>query len=156
MVLTTLDLFSLTGVNNKDRSGKTPLHTAILSKQFKVVDMLLQYGADVTVTDDAGDTPLHTAIYVGSERLVMVSISAIIVTSHFSFFCSTNASVSFLLFGISCLSHVLFQKTLLRQAGTDVNALGRGSCTPLHLAAEMDNDAICKILVSHSHLYLSP
>lgn len=93
LFLTTLDLFSLTGVNNKDRSGKTPLHTAILSKQFKVVDMLLQYGADVTVTDDAGDTPLHTAIYVGSERLVTVSISAIVVTSHFSFFCSTNASV---------------------------------------------------------------
>lgn len=77
MFLTPLDVFSLPGVNNKDRSGKTPLHTAILSKQFTVVDMLLQYGADVTVTDDAGDTPLHTAIYVGSERLVMVSISAI-------------------------------------------------------------------------------
>ena len=72
-----LDTFQLTGVNTRDKSGKTPLHTAILSKQHTIVDMLLNHGADVTVTDDAGDTPLHTAIYVGSERLVLVSIVTI-------------------------------------------------------------------------------
>ena len=63
------------GVNNGDKSGKTPLHTAILSKQFRIVDRLLECGADVTIKDDAGDTALHTAIRVGSERLVLVSIS---------------------------------------------------------------------------------
>lgn len=67
----------MTGVNNKDRSGKTPLHTAILSKQFRIVDRLLESGADVTITDDAGDTALHTAIHVGSEKLVLVSIGSI-------------------------------------------------------------------------------
>ena len=61
-------------VNNRDKSGKTPLHTAILSKQFRIVDRLLECGADVTITDDAGDTALHTAIHVGSEKLVLVSM----------------------------------------------------------------------------------
>ena len=61
-------------VNNTDKSGKTPLHTAILAKQFRIVDRLLECGADVTIKDDAGDTALHTAIRVGSERLVLVSI----------------------------------------------------------------------------------
>lgn len=61
-------------VNNGDKSGKTPLHTAILSKQFRIVDRLLECGADVTITDDAGDTALHTAIHVGSEKLVLVSM----------------------------------------------------------------------------------
>ena len=61
-------------VNNGDKSGKTPLHTAILSKQFRIVDRLLDCGADVTITDDAGDTALHTAIHVGSEKLVLVSM----------------------------------------------------------------------------------
>ena len=65
----------LSAINNGDKSGKTPLHTAILSKQFKIVDRLLECGADVTRKDDAGDTTLHTAIRVGSERLVLVSIN---------------------------------------------------------------------------------
>ena len=67
--------FFLSAINNGDKSGKTPLHTAILSKQFKIVDRLLECGADVTRKDDAGDTAVHTAIRVGSERLVLVSIN---------------------------------------------------------------------------------
>lgn len=42
---------------------------------------------------------------------------------------------------------VVFLQTLLEQGRADANALGRNSCMPLHLAAEMDNENICKILV---------
>lgn len=59
-------------VNRQDNSGKTPLHTAILSSQYSIVNKLLESGADVTITDDAGDSVIHTAIRVGSERLVQV------------------------------------------------------------------------------------
>ena len=41
-------------------------------------------------------------------------------------------------------------QTLMQQGRGDINALGRNSATPLHLAAEMDNADICKILVSQS------
>ena len=41
-----------------------------------------------------------------------------------------------------------FLQTLLQKGHADANALSRNSCTPLHLAAEMDNKKICKILVS--------
>jgi len=44
----------------------------------------------------------------------------------------------------------LCRKALIQRGGCDVQALGRNSATPLHLAAEMDNDAICKILVRFS------
>ena len=46
-----------------------------------------------------------------------------------------------------CNHVIVFLQTLLEQGRADANALGRNSCTPLHLAAEMDNDNICKILV---------
>ena len=59
-------------INRQDNSGKTPLHTAILSNQLSIVNKLLERGADVTITDDAGDSVLHTAIRVGSEKLVQV------------------------------------------------------------------------------------
>ena len=61
-----------TDINRQDSSGKTPLHTAILSSQYNIVNKLLESGADVTITDDAGDSVIHTAIRVGSERLVQV------------------------------------------------------------------------------------
>ena len=48
----------------------------------------------------------------------------------------------------------LFLQTLLQQGRADANALGRSSCTPLHLAAEMDNEEICKILVKSRHALL--
>ena len=65
-----------TDINRQDKSGKTPLHTAILSSQYSIVDKLLESGADVTITDDAGDYVIHTAIRVGSERLVQVGGSS--------------------------------------------------------------------------------
>ena len=43
---------------------------------------------------------------------------------------------------------ILFLQTLLQQGRADANALGRNSCTPLHLAAEEDNKEICKTLVN--------
>ena len=65
-----------TDINRQDKAGKTPLHTAILSSQYSIVDKLLESGADVTITDDAGDYVIHTAIRVGSERLVQVGRSS--------------------------------------------------------------------------------
>lgn len=44
------------------------------------------------------------------------------------------------------LYNFIFQ-TLLQQGHSDANAIGRNSYTPLHLAAEMDNEKICQILV---------
>ena len=65
-----------TDINRQDKSGKTPLHTAILSSQYGIVNKLLESGVDVTITDDAGDSVIHTAIRVGSERLVQVGGSS--------------------------------------------------------------------------------
>ena len=48
----------------------------------------------------------------------------------------------------------LFRKALIQRGGCDVQSLGRNSATPLHLAAEMDNDAICKILVRFSITFI--
>lgn len=153
-------------INRQDKSGKTPLHTAILSKQFHIVDKLLENGADVTIRDDAGDNPLHTAIHVGSDKLVLVSRPTYFQAPSASFqICSDTVilvvglefkpSLFVAITGLFKFTHyfiyVVFSlKTLLHRGGCDVGSLGRNSATPLHLAAEMDNDVICKILVRYS------
>ena len=48
-------------VSMKDRSGKTPLHSAAAKGHKNVADLLLAKGADVNAKDNAGLTPLHCA-----------------------------------------------------------------------------------------------
>src|SRR6266487_1034357 len=51
-------------INIKDRTGETPLNTAIIwdrTADASVIRLLLKSGADVKSGDDYGNTPLHTA-----------------------------------------------------------------------------------------------
>ena len=70
--------------NAKDSVGDSPLHFAAFKKKLYVVNMLINYGADVnaqnnvcktnfkftTNTWQAGSTPLHKAVLGGAEMVV--------------------------------------------------------------------------------------
>jgi len=53
---------------NQGGTGETPLHTAVLYRNFKMVKLLVRYGADPTRTDIHGQRPLHWAMGVDEER----------------------------------------------------------------------------------------
>lgn len=55
-----------------DEFGRTPLHNAILGKQLRIVEILLNRGAGVQEQDERGDTPLHTAVRIGDEKILQV------------------------------------------------------------------------------------
>ena len=63
----------LLDVGVTDEFGRTPLHNAILGKQARIVEILLNRGASVEEQDERGDTPLHTAVRVGDETVLQVS-----------------------------------------------------------------------------------
>lgn len=48
-------------------SLKTPLHLAVITRQVKVVDVLLRAGADPTLLDRDGRTALHLAALAGDD-----------------------------------------------------------------------------------------
>eukprot|EP00602_Paraphysomonas_sp_CaronLab_P008502 CAMPEP_0185027260 /NCGR_PEP_ID=MMETSP1103-20130426/12068_1 /TAXON_ID=36769 /ORGANISM="Paraphysomonas bandaiensis, Strain Caron Lab Isolate" /LENGTH=503 /DNA_ID=CAMNT_0027561161 /DNA_START=336 /DNA_END=1847 /DNA_ORIENTATION=- len=57
-------------------TGCTPLHEAITSNSLDVISLLLDHGADQTITDDRGWTPLHLACAhneVAAARILMKS-----------------------------------------------------------------------------------
>ena len=61
-------------VNLLDKSGRTPIHNAILGRHVKIMEMLLEAGADTTRLDESQDAPLQTAVRSGDENLVGVDV----------------------------------------------------------------------------------
>ena len=62
-------------VNDLDRLGETPLHCACHYDNEKMVQLLLDKGADPTVVDKIGKTPLHIACEYGNVNCVSVLLS---------------------------------------------------------------------------------
>ncbi|KAL9951418.1 hypothetical protein ACROYT_G044077 [Oculina patagonica] len=121
----------------------TKLHQLILNGEVEEVEKLLSKGGGVNNGDKSGKTPLHTAILSKQfgivDRLLECGANVTI---------KDDAGDTPLHTAIRVGSGRLVL-TLLQQGRSDANALGRNSCTPLHLAAEMDNEKVCQILIEN-------
>ncbi|MCK5137837.1 MAG: UvrD-helicase domain-containing protein [Bacteroidales bacterium] len=51
------------GVDFRDRFNRTPLHSAVDLGSKKILDLLIQYGANPSLTDNLGKIPLQIALY---------------------------------------------------------------------------------------------
>ncbi|KAL8919926.1 MAG: hypothetical protein Q9172_004719 [Xanthocarpia lactea] len=60
-------------VNVRDRRGRTPLHYAAVACNADVMELLIQYGADVLATDNYGVTTLHFAVC--NRRCIATALS---------------------------------------------------------------------------------
>ena len=54
-------------INDGDLHGSTALHHAVAGKELKLIEWLLENGADANVADDAGKTPLILAVEAGGR-----------------------------------------------------------------------------------------
>ncbi|KAL4897792.1 ankyrin repeat-containing domain protein [Aspergillus ambiguus] len=54
----------------KDTTGRTALHLAALHRHTKVLELLLSYGLDSSITDNRGQTALHIAAQLSSSESV--------------------------------------------------------------------------------------
>lgn len=76
-LITILSKDSMDLVHMTDHSGRTPLHYAVFtegSKQIKVVEMLINLGANVNAADQERRTALHTAAEEGKANLIPILI----------------------------------------------------------------------------------
>jgi hypothetical protein len=63
-------LFDINILNLTNQFGVTPLHYACYFGSRRVIDLLLDYKAEVNIKDNDGNTPLHYAINSGCHRTI--------------------------------------------------------------------------------------
>lgn len=54
---------------------QTPLHLAVITRQVKVVEVLLCSGADPSLVDKDGRSPLHLAALAGDNNTLRVLLA---------------------------------------------------------------------------------
>ncbi|XP_063923281.1 uncharacterized protein LOC135137527 [Zophobas morio] len=57
-------------INDVDNSGQTALFAACFLGHTDIIDLLIKYGADITISDKNGKTPIHVAAERGYHRIV--------------------------------------------------------------------------------------
>jgi len=74
------------GVDYRDRFNMTPLHPAVDMGSEKILDLLIQYGADPSLSDNMGKIPLHIALYQSYDSKkhfqTLIPLLSYLVTDH--------------------------------------------------------------------------
>lgn len=123
-------------------SESTPLHIASCSGHPIVVQLLLEYGAEVNVWDGKGRTPLHIASNNGDSNAVQMLLEyRADVTSRDKKGCTPLHLVS--------IKGNLEIVKLLVEHDADVNARDGKLLTPLHLASANGNRKVAELLITH-------
>nr|XP_054773081.1 nuclear factor NF-kappa-B p105 subunit-like [Lytechinus pictus] len=105
-------------VNQTNHMKQTPLHLAVLTKQAKMVEVLMRCGANPNLQDHEGNTPLHLATRTGMTE------------------------------GINFLVNGPKAKAAVQPIKADVNPTNYDGLAPIHLAVISKNFDVLKMLVS--------
>lgn len=132
-------------VNRKDRNGDTPLQSAtIYGKSLRMIDLLLDHGADIDTSNNGIIRILNTAAACGAERLVKFTLEKMrdrkIQNQDESNALMRNALIG----GSVEIVKLLQAKNIPLSFGPDIR--GR---TPLHIVAENDKPEMLEFLVQN-------
>ncbi|EDQ84314.1 uncharacterized protein MONBRDRAFT_30380 [Monosiga brevicollis MX1] len=149
-----------------DRHGDTPLHWACRNGDVKVVEMLLQHGADAKAKDNRGDTPLHKACRNGHVKVVEMLLkhgadakaknNVSTVPPSFPLYPPMTVHLypmmmlmMMMLYLYVMLMHHPTVVEMLLQHGADAKAKDNRGDTPLHKACRNGHVKVVEMLLKH-------
>ncbi|CAF4647023.1 unnamed protein product [Rotaria sp. Silwood1] len=146
----TLHKYLLAGFSpdQPDPSTKaTALHVAVESANIRAIQMLLQAGAQVNVTDASFSTPLHIAAYMGNEEIVQILLS-----HGADMYKQDNTGRNSFHLAVSTGNNRLIQNFILTtDTGQNIIHTPDGqNWTPLMCACASNHPATCALLLSHN------
>jgi ankyrin repeat protein len=122
-------------INTANILGLAPLHIAVMRHDAKSAQILLDYGADVNVTDSKRNTSLHLACFAGD-----IEIARLLLRSGALANVKNVRGRSPLVFTAAASRPTTTDlMDLLLQYGSDIEALDIYKGTPLALAAHMNS-----------------
>lgn len=119
----------------------TPLHVAAQQNDYRLVESMLDVGADVNAIDEYGDTPLHKAVQqhtIETAALLIARGAKVDVRNRFGATPLHYASAN----DANTAAAMLIAK------GASVNALTSISHTPLHWAVKENSTEVVDLLVA--------
>lgn len=123
----------------------TALHHAVCEQFESVVQLLLQYGAFMNVTDIEGSTPLHLAASQESMPILRLLISDSVDQSSINV---TDKELETPLFRACCQPELFPVTQLLLDFEADIHAQNSEERTPLFEAIASESQESCKALIA--------
>ncbi len=137
-------------VNQKNRYGNPIIHHAVSGGNAELVQLLISKGADVNAKGQFERVALHYANKKGMAEILLAHGAAVESPTNYG-----ETPLHWAAHGINSMGKqvdlVEFAETLIKH-GANVNrktGQGRSYRTPLSYAAEANNLAVAKVLISH-------
>lgn len=141
-----------TNVNKQNAYGMSALHRAVRENNLQQVQLLLEYGADVSLKPQSGDTPLHCNSMnykCGPEEWDGPSYYIFKLLLDKGASCNEqNARGISVFFAAAWLGNLAIVKLLLSY-GADVRAANSDGQTALHFAARNENADVIECIILH-------
>jgi len=137
-------------VNQKNRYGNPIIHHAVSIGNAELVELLISKGADVNAKGEFDRVALHYANKKGMAKILLAHGATVEPPTNYG-----ETPLHWAAHGINSMGKqvdlVEFAETLIKN-GANVNkktGQGRSYRTPLSYAAESNNLAVAKVLISH-------
>jgi ankyrin repeat protein len=133
-------------LNAKDDRGYSALHWAVILSREDLINMLVEFGADINVQDNDGQTPLHWAAHrqdlKSMQALLRVTLKD---TSLVDLGTRDNRGMTPL--HCAAVTGNLKLVQLLKDNGANLTARDQKGWTPLHFAAFYNHVAIADYFI---------
>ena len=134
---------------NKEVNNKTPLHAAYYGGQPKIIELLLEKGADVDAKGILDNTLLHRASLDGRQNVVEILLRYDAVVNAKDKNGWTPLHGAALNGRVEVAKHLLNFKKDGHDEKLDVNIRSNNMNTPLHIASIAGNLEMVEFLLSH-------
>ncbi|XP_067685768.1 ankyrin-3-like [Haliotis asinina] len=135
---------NIVDINSKDLSGVTPVMLAAYWRKREIFDILVQQGADLSISDRYGDNILHKACIGGDKEIAKHVLKLHIVDIN----SRGSKGMAALLYAAEYSDGDMFD--LLLRNGADPSVVNNDGNNALHLACEEGANDIVESVLSQS------